>query len=39
MEGIAELGSSQTGAFDVVAIGFVDDNTIGHLHDATLDAL
>lgn len=39
MEGIAELSGCQTGAFDVVAIGFVDDNAIGHLHDTTLDAL
>ena len=39
MEGIAELGSCQTGTLHIVAVGFVDDNAVGHLHDATLDAL
>ena len=39
MEGGAELGLGQAGAVDVVAVGLVDHNAVGHLHDSALDAL
>ena len=35
----AELGHGQAGAVDVVAVGLVDDDAVGHLHDAALDSL
>ena len=39
MKRITELIGSQPGPFQVVAVGFVDDDAIGHLHDAALDTL
>ena len=39
MECVAELCGSQIGAFDVVAVGLVDDYAVGHFHDAALYAL
>ena len=39
MEGISKVGSSQLALFHVVAITLIDNDTIRHLHDATLDAL
>jgi hypothetical protein len=35
----AELRLRQACTVDIVAVGFVDDNPVGHLHDATLDTL
>ena len=37
--GVAELGGGQVGALYVVAVGLVDDDSVGHLHDAALDSL
>ena len=39
MERRAELGLGELGAVDVVAVGFVDNDAVGHFHDAALDAL
>ena len=39
MKRVAELSLSQAGAVDVVAVGLVDDDSVGHLHDAALDSL
>ena len=39
MQGVAEVCGREVGLVDVVAIGLVDDDGIGHLHDAALDPL
>ncbi len=39
MQSVAELGRSQLGTFHIVAIAFVDDYSVGHLHYAALDSL
>ena len=39
VEGIEELGFGEFGLGEVVAVGFVDDDAVGHFHDAALDAL
>ena len=39
MEGIAEIGGSHLTTVHIVAVALVDDDTIGDLHDAALDAL
>ena len=39
MQGRTELGLRQACTVDIVAVGFVDYDTVGHLHDAALDAL
>ncbi len=39
MKRVAELRSRQVGTLYVVAVGLVDRNAVGHLHDAALYAL
>ncbi len=39
MQSIAELRLRHPGLFQVVAIGLVDYNTVGHLHDTPFDPL
>ena len=39
MQGATILSLSELGALDIVAVGFVDDDAVSHLHDAALDAL
>ncbi len=39
MEGVAEVGGCHLTAIYIITITLVDDNTVGDLHDATLDAL
>ena len=33
------IGGSSVCAMDVIPVGFVDHNRVGHLHDATFDTL
>ena len=39
VQGVAEVRLCQLGFLDVVAVGLVDDDAVGHLHDAPFDAL
>ena len=39
MQRITELTGSQLGRFQIISVGFVDDNTVRHLHDSSFDAL
>jgi len=39
VQGVAVLGLGDLGFGDVVAIGLVDDDAVGHFHDAPFDAL
>ena len=39
MEGVAEVGGSHLTTVHIVAIALVDDDAVGDLHDAALDAL
>ena len=39
MYGVADLGGGSFCAVHVVAICFVDDYAVGHLHNAAFDAL
>ncbi len=39
VEGAPELSLSESGAVDVVAVGFVDDDSVGHFHDSAFDSL
>ncbi len=39
MQSGAKLCLCQTGTVYVVAVGFIDDNAVGHLHDASFDTL
>ena len=39
MQRVAELCGSQVGVFDVVSVGLVDDNAVGHFHNAAFYAL
>ena len=39
MEGIAEIGGGHLATVHILTIALVDDDTIGNLHDAALNAL
>ena len=39
VKGVAEVARGHLGTADVVTVGLVDDDTVGHLHDAALDTL
>ena len=39
VERITEVRCRQLGTLGIVAIGLIDDDAVGHLHDAALDAL
>ena len=39
MKRIAEMSGGHLGTFDIISVGFVDDDPVGHLHNPSLDAL
>ena len=39
MQRITELSGSQLGTFQIISVGFINHNTVRHLHNATLDTL
>ena len=39
MQGVAEVIGRQLTLLHIVSVAFVDDDAIGHLHNAALDAL
>ena len=39
MQCIAELGCGKFSFINIISIGFINDNTVSHLHDSSLYAL
>ena len=39
MQSVAEVCGSKFALIDIVSVAFVDDDAVGHFHDAALDAL
>ena len=39
MQSITELSCSQLSTLQIITIGFVDNNTVGHFHNTPFDAL
>ena len=39
MQCITELSGSQLGTFQIISIGLIDNDTIRHLHNTTLNPL